>query len=74
MVCYIESSTGVAEGGYTRPTSVIIAILFFLALFLSPLAHMIDGGYTLDTGKAVSYYCSCTDHFRLSHGFKPNPD
>jgi adenine/guanine/hypoxanthine permease len=53
VVCYIESSTGVAEGGRTGLTAIVVAVLFLLALFLSPLAQMIGGGYTLETGKTL---------------------
>ena len=53
VVCYIESSTGVAEGGRTGLTAVVVAVLFLLALFLSPVAQMIGGGYTLETGKTL---------------------
>lgn len=42
---YIESSTGVAEGGRTGLTAVVIAIFFILAIFFSPLVKMIGGGY-----------------------------
>jgi len=38
---YIESSAGVAAGGRTGLTSVVVAILFLLALFFAPLASMI---------------------------------
>lgn len=34
---YIESATGVQEGGKTGFTAVVIAVLFLVALFLSPL-------------------------------------
>ncbi len=53
VVCYIESSTGVAEGGRTGLTAVVVAVLFLLALFLSPVAQMIGGGYTLETGRTL---------------------
>lgn len=53
VVCYIESSTGVAEGGRTGLTAVVIAILFLLALFLAPVAQMIGGGYMLESGKML---------------------
>ncbi len=43
---YIESSTGVAEGGRTGLTAVVVAIFFILAIFFSPLVKMIGGGYT----------------------------
>jgi AGZA family xanthine/uracil permease-like MFS transporter len=38
---YIESSAGVAEGGRTGLTSVVVGILFLLAIFLSPLAGIV---------------------------------
>ncbi|MDZ7290892.1 MAG: NCS2 family permease [candidate division KSB1 bacterium] len=44
VVSYIESASGVAEGGRTGFANLITAALFILALFLSPLAQMIGGG------------------------------
>jgi AGZA family xanthine/uracil permease-like MFS transporter len=38
---YIESTAGVKEGGRTGLTAVFVAVLFVLALFLSPLAHTV---------------------------------
>ena len=38
---YIESASGVQAGGRTGLTAVVIAILFLLALFLSPLAAIV---------------------------------
>lgn len=38
---YIESSAGVAEGGRTGLTSVVVGILFLIAIFLSPLAGIV---------------------------------
>jgi AGZA family xanthine/uracil permease-like MFS transporter len=38
---YIESAAGVAAGGRTGLTAVIVAALFLVALFFSPLAGMI---------------------------------
>ena len=38
---YIESAAGVDAGGRTGLTAVVVAILFLLALFFSPLAGMI---------------------------------
>jgi adenine/guanine/hypoxanthine permease len=53
VVCYIESSTGVAEGGRTGLTAIVVAILFLLALFFFPLAQMIGGGFALETGRTL---------------------
>ncbi len=38
---YIESGTGVEEGGRTGLTAIVTGVLFLLALFFSPLAGMI---------------------------------
>src|SRR3546814_11574049 len=40
---YIESASGVQAGGRTGLTAVVIAILFLLALFLSPIASVVPG-------------------------------
>jgi len=50
VTAYIESATGVAEGGRTGLASVVTAALFLLALFFSPLVRMIGGGYTMGEG------------------------
>ncbi|MFZ0390715.1 MAG: NCS2 family permease [Calditrichia bacterium] len=41
VTAYIESASGVAEGGRTGLTTVTVAILFLLSLFISPLARSI---------------------------------
>ena len=41
VTAYIESAAGVQSGGRTGLTAVIVAILFLLSLFLSPLASAI---------------------------------
>lgn len=46
VTTYVESASGVAEGGRTGLTAVSTAVLFFLALFLSPLFLMIPGAAT----------------------------
>lgn len=38
---YVESTAGVAAGGRTGLTAVVVGILFLLAIFISPLATMI---------------------------------
>ena len=40
---YIESSTGIAAGGKTGLTAVVVAGLFLLSIFFFPLAGMIPG-------------------------------
>jgi AGZA family xanthine/uracil permease-like MFS transporter len=46
VTTYVESAAGVSEGGRTGLTSLTVAILFFLALFLSPIFLMIPGAAT----------------------------
>lgn len=41
VTSYIESASGVAEGGRTGLTSIVTGILFLLAIFISPLAQSI---------------------------------
>ncbi|MBE0148692.1 NCS2 family permease [Serratia sp. PL7] len=41
VTAYIESSSGVAVGGRTGLTAVVVGILFLLVIFLSPLAEMV---------------------------------
>lgn len=38
---YIESTAGIAAGGRTGLTAVVVALLFLLALFFAPLASMV---------------------------------
>jgi AGZA family xanthine/uracil permease-like MFS transporter len=38
---YIESASGISEGGRTGLTSAVVGVLFLLSLFLSPLAGVI---------------------------------
>lgn len=40
---YIESSSGVAAGGRTGLTSIVVAFLFIIAAFFSPLVSAISG-------------------------------
>ena len=46
VTTYVESASGVAEGGRTGLTSLTVSGLFLLALFLSPLFLMIPGAAT----------------------------
>jgi len=49
---YIESAAGVNAGGRTGLTSVVVAILFLVALFFAPLAGMVTA---YATGAALLY-------------------
>lgn len=46
VTTFVESASGVSEGGRTGLTSLTAAILFFLALFLSPIFAMIPSQAT----------------------------
>jgi AGZA family xanthine/uracil permease-like MFS transporter len=46
VTSYVESASGVAEGGRTGLTSLTTGILFGLALFLSPLFLLVPGAAT----------------------------
>lgn len=50
IVTYIESATGVSEGGRTGLVAVTVAVLFLLAAFLSPIAGTIP---TIATAPAL---------------------
>ena len=54
VTAYVESATGVAAGGRTGLTAVVVALLFLLSLVLWPLVSMIGGGY--DAGEGVTLY------------------
>ncbi len=50
VTSYIESATGVAEGGRTGLTSVITGLYFILALFFYPIVKSLAGGYQWKEG------------------------
>jgi AGZA family xanthine/uracil permease-like MFS transporter len=57
---YIESAAGVSAGGRTGLTAVVVAILFLLALFFSPLAGMVPAY----ASAAALLYVACV----MAHG------
>ncbi len=46
VTTFVESATGVSEGGRTGLTALVVAGLFLVALFLSPLFLMVPGAAT----------------------------
>ncbi|MBE6261596.1 MAG: NCS2 family permease [Prevotella sp.] len=46
VTTYVESTTGIVEGGRTGLTAFTVALLFFVALFFSPLFLMIPSAAT----------------------------
>ena len=54
VTAYVESATGVAAGGRTGLTAVVVALLFLLSLVFWPLVSMIGEGY--NTGRGTTLY------------------
>ncbi len=54
VTSYIESAAGVATGGRTGLSNIATGVLLVSALFFSPLALMIGGGY--ETSKGIFLY------------------
>ena len=46
VTTFVESSAGVSAGGKTGFTSLVTAICFFVAMFLSPIAQLIPSAAT----------------------------
>ena len=46
VTAYVESAAGVAEGGRTGLTTLIVAVLFIISLFLAPLFLMVPASAT----------------------------
>ncbi|MCC7105820.1 MAG: NCS2 family permease, partial [Chloroflexi bacterium] len=58
VTTYIESAAGVAEGGRTGLTSVVVGLLFLAALFLAPVAGVIPPEATAAALILVGFYMS----------------
>ena len=43
VTSYVESATGIAEGGKTGLTAIFVGIFFFIAIFFSPIAQLVPG-------------------------------
>ena len=56
VTSYIESTTGIREGGRTGLTSVVVALLMLASMFFSPLVRMIGGGYHVLDGDGNLLY------------------
>lgn len=52
---YIESAAGVAEGGRTGLSSVVVGLLFFVMIFLSPLVELVPFAATAPVLIVVGY-------------------
>ncbi len=56
VTTYVESASGVAEGGKTGLTSLTTAVLFLLALFFAPLFTMVPGAATAAALVLVGFF------------------
>ena len=54
VTCYIESASGIAEGGRTGLTSIVTGLLMLLALFFTPLIEIVGSGYPVQ-GSSTLY-------------------
>ena len=43
VTTFVEASAGVASGGRTGMAAMVTAVLFFIAMFLSPIAQLVPG-------------------------------
>ncbi len=53
---FIESASGVSEGGRTGLTAVVVGVLFLVALFLSPIAGIVPSVATAPILVIVGYF------------------
>ena len=53
---YIESASGIAEGGRTGLTAVVVGVLFLAAMFFSPIAGVIPPEATAPALVLVGYF------------------
>ncbi|NLJ95787.1 MAG: NCS2 family permease, partial [Clostridiales bacterium] len=56
VTTFVESATGVSEGGRTGLTSFVVAVLFGLSVFLSPIFLAIPGFATAPALIIVGFY------------------
>ncbi len=53
ITTYIESAAGVAEGGRTGLTSIVVGLLFLVSAFFSPIIAMIGGALPITAGALI---------------------
>ncbi len=67
VTTYVESATGVAEGGRTGLTALVIALCFLVSLFLSPLFLAIPAAATAPVMVIAGFYLfSSVSYINLS--------
>jgi len=53
ITTYIESASGVAEGGRTGLTSIVVGLLFLVSAFFSPVIAMVGGALPITAGALI---------------------
>jgi len=53
ITTYIESAAGVAEGGRTGLTSIVVGLLFLASAFFSPVIAMVGGALPITAGALI---------------------
>jgi len=53
ITTYIESASGVAEGGRTGLTSIVVGVLFLASAFFSPVIAMVGGALPITAGALI---------------------
>jgi AGZA family xanthine/uracil permease-like MFS transporter len=53
ITTYIESASGVAEGGRTGLTSIVVGVLFLISAFFSPIIGMVGGAQPITAGALI---------------------
>jgi AGZA family xanthine/uracil permease-like MFS transporter len=53
ITTYIESASGVAEGGRTGLTSIVVGVLFLISAFFSPIIAMVGGATPITAGALI---------------------
>lgn len=53
VTCYIESASGIAEGGRTGLTSIVVGCLMLLAILFTPIIKIVGGGFPVAEGTVL---------------------
>lgn len=53
ITTYVESASGVAEGGRTGLTSIVVGALFLISAFFSPIIAMVGGATPITAGALI---------------------
>jgi AGZA family xanthine/uracil permease-like MFS transporter len=53
ITTYIESASGVAEGGRTGLTAIVVGVLFIASAFFSPVIAMVGGALPITAGALI---------------------